>query len=62
MLERSNNKIRSGLLVKQTPNNFYKQPRSSLSQHYEPGEDSNVHKRRVSLVGNDKSELLDEAK
>lgn len=32
-------------------NELYKQPRSSLSQHYDPQE-ANVHKRRVSVVNN----------
>lgn len=32
-------------------NQLYKQPRSSLSQHYDPHETS-VHKRRVSVATN----------
>lgn len=36
-------------------------PSSSFSQHYDPSE-SNSHKRRVSLVNNDRNYILEEAK
>lgn len=43
-------------------NELYKQPRSSLSQHYDPHE-SSLHKRRISVVAtNDKNYVLEEAK
>lgn len=44
-----------------TNNELYKQPRSSLSQHYDPHETS-LHKRRVSVTNNDKNYVLEEAK
>lgn len=36
-------------------------PSSSLSQHYNPSE-NNSHKRRVSVVNNDRNYILEEAK
>lgn len=40
---------------------LYKQPRSSLSQHYDPQETS-MHKRRVSVTNNERNYVLEEAK
>lgn len=37
---------------------LYKQPRSSLSQHYDPHETS-LHKRRVSVTNNDRNYVLE---
>lgn len=42
-------------------NELYKQPRSSLSQHYDPHETS-LHKRRVSVTNNERNYVLEEAK
>ncbi len=47
----SNSKIRSGSLTKQlSPHQLYKQPRSSLSQHYDPTLETSLHKRRQSYI------------
>ena len=63
-LNKSSQKIRSGQLLKQnSPRHlFYRQPRSSLSQHYDPSIETSLHKRRISAVGDDKNGILDEAK
>ena len=37
---------------------MYKQPRSSLSQHYDPNE-SSMHKRRVSVNAQDRNYVLE---
>lgn len=51
ILNRSSGKIKSGNLTKQlSPYQLYKQPRSSLSQHYDPIADTSLHKRRQSQV------------
>ena len=64
VLNKSSNKIRSNQLLKQnSPRYFYRQPRSSLSQHYDPSIEVSLHKRKVSLVGgDDRASLLEEAK
>jgi tetratricopeptide (TPR) repeat protein len=62
-LNRSTHKIRSGQLLKQnSPRYFYRQPRSSLSQHYDPSIETSLHKRKVSVATDEKTYLLDEAK
>lgn len=50
-LNRSTQKIKSGQLLKQnSPRYFYRQPRSSLSQHYDPSIETSLHKRKVSVA------------
>lgn len=60
-LNKSSQKIRSGQLLKQNSPRylFYRQPRSSLSQHYDPSIETSLHKRRISAVGDDKNSILD---
>ena len=59
VLNKSTNKIRSGQLLKQnSPRYFYKQPRSSLSQHYDPTVETSLHKRKISAVGDDKNAVI----
>lgn len=62
-LNKSVNKIRSGQLLKQNSPRylFYRQPRSSLSQHYDPSIEGSLHKRRISAV-DDKNGPIEEAK
>lgn len=59
-LNKSSQKIRSGQLLKQNSPRylFYRQPRSSLSQHYDPSIETSLHKRRISAVGDDKNNAL----
>lgn len=63
-LNKSTNKIKSGQLLKQNSPRylFYRQPRSSLSQHYDPSIEASLHKRRISAVGDDKNIAIQEAK
>lgn len=62
VLNKSSQKIKSNQLLKQnSPRYFYRQPRSSLSQHYDPTIETSLHKRKIS-VADDKAYLLDEAK
>jgi tetratricopeptide (TPR) repeat protein len=62
-LNKSTHKMRSGQLIKQNSPRylFYRQPRSSLSQHYDPSIESSLHKRRTSAV-DEKSSPIEEAK
>jgi hypothetical protein len=63
VLNKSTHKIRSGQLLKQaSPRYFYRQPRSSLSQHYDPSIEASLHKRKISAVGDDRNAVLEEAK
>lgn len=53
------NKMRSGQLIKQNSPRylFYRQPRSSLSQHYDPSIETSLHKRRTSAIDDKNSPL-----
>lgn len=63
VLNKSSHKIKSNQLLKQnSPRYFYRQPRSSLSQHYDPTIETSLHKRKISVAADDKAYLLDEAK
>lgn len=59
-LNKSSQKIKSGQLLKQSSPRylFYRQPRSSLSQHYDPTIETSLHKRRISAVGDEKFTAL----
>lgn len=60
VLNKSSQKIKSNQLLKQnSPRYFYRQPRSSLSQHYDPSIEASLHKRKVSVAADDKTYMLE---
>jgi hypothetical protein len=60
VLNKSSHKIKSNQLLKQnSPRYFYRQPRSSLSQHYDPSIETSLHKRKISVIGDDKAYMLE---